>query len=305
MFVACAMAQSQQKPVRLVIFAPGGPTEFVARHLAAKLGPIIGAPVLIDPRPGANGVIAAKSVAASDADGTNLLLTTSGLLTITPMLGRSPYDPDKDLTPVARLVVNASAVVVDASIPANNIREFVDYAKSRGQTLSFGSPGIGNIGHLWLEQFNGLTGLQLVHVPYKSAAGIITDMLGGRIAGTIIDLPAVLTHLRSGRMKALGMVGTERSALLPEVSTIKEQGFPGVESVSWYGIFAPQKTPSAIVARMSEAIAKAISDPDVAEKLRATGAEPSPLLPEDFDRLIKADRIRWGHVIQEKKITAE
>lgn len=297
-------ASAQPKPIRLVVFASGGPSEFVARHMVEKLAPMIGTQVVIEPRPGANGIIAAQNVAASEADGTSLLLTSSGLWTITPVLGKSPYDPDKELTPVSRLVVNASAVIVDGAVPAKDIREFVAYAKSRKE-LSFGSPGIGNIGHLWLEQFNTLTGLQIIHVPYKGASGIITDMLGGRIAGTIIDLPAVLTHVRSGRMKAMGLVGTQRSPLLPELPTIAEQGFPGIESLSWYGVFAPIKTPQETVARLSQAIGKAMLDPDVVGKLRPTGAEPAPLTPEEFARQIRNDRARWAKLIQEKHITAE
>jgi len=164
-------AHAQQKPTRLLIFAAGGPVDFVGRILAAKLSPLLGAPVVIEPRPGANGVIAAQAVANAEPDGATLLLTSSGLFTITPTLTRDlPYDTDRDFTPVARIVVNATACVVAVSLPANNVREFVEFANSRKEPLVFGSPGIGNIGHLWIETFKTATRLNLTHVPYKGIA---------------------------------------------------------------------------------------------------------------------------------------
>ncbi|MGE0803317.1 MAG: tripartite tricarboxylate transporter substrate binding protein [Lautropia sp.] len=303
--VGAAAQQPGPKPVRLVIFSSGGPLDFATRQLANKLGPILGTSVVVEPKPGANGVVAAQTVAAAEPDGSTLLVTTSGLLTITPNFGKPPYDPDRDLTPVSRMVVNASALVVDGSVPASNIKEFVDWAKSRREPVSFGSPGIGNIGHLWLENFNAVAGTDIVHVPYKGAAGIVQDLLGGRIAGTIIDTSAIQVHLKSGRMKALGTVGGQRHPMMPDVPTMREQGYGIVDAVSWYGIFAPVKTPPAAVARMSDAIHRALQDPEVRERLRENGSEAAPLPPDQFARLIQSDRAIWARLIREKNIVAE
>jgi tripartite-type tricarboxylate transporter receptor subunit TctC len=169
-------ASAQQKPTRMLIFAAGGPVDFVGRILAAKLSPLLGSPVVIEARPGANGVIAAQAVASSAPDGTTLLLTGSGLFTITPTLTWDlPYDPDRDLVPVARIVINASVFVVGASMQANNVREFVEFANSRKGPVVFGSPGIGNIAHLWIEQFKAATKLDVTHVPYKGIAAALID----------------------------------------------------------------------------------------------------------------------------------
>lgn len=299
-------AYAQQKPTRLLIFAAGGPVDFVARTLAVKLSPLLGTPVMVEPRPGANGVIAAQAVATAEPDGTTLLFSSSGLLTITPTLTKDlPYDTDRDFTPVSRVVVNATVFVVGASTPANNVREFVEFANSRKEPLAFGSPGIGNIGHLWIETFKAATKLNVTHVPYKGIAPVLIDVLGDRVAGTFADMPAVLSYIKGGKMKALGLVGTKRSSAAPDIPTIYEQGFPGVDALSWYGVLAPAKTPPAVIARIAEGLARALAYPDLKEKLAASGVESASSTPEDFKRLIQNDRTRMAKIIVERKIVAE
>jgi tripartite-type tricarboxylate transporter receptor subunit TctC len=299
-------AHAQQKPTRLLIFAAGGPVDFVGRILAAKLSPLLGTPVVIEPRPGANGVIAAQAVANAEPDGTTLLLSSSGLFTITPTLTRElPYDTDRDFVPVSRIVVNATAFVVGASLPANNVREFVEFANSRKEPLAFGSPGIGNIGHLWIETFKAATKLHITHVPYKGIAPVLIDVLGGRVAGTFADMPALLPHIKSGKMKALGLVGTKRNSAAPDIPTIYEQGFPGVDALSWYGVLAPAKTPPAVVAKIAEALARALADPDLKERLAASGVESAWSTAEELKQLIQNDRARLAKIIVEQKIVAE
>ncbi len=299
-------AYAQQKPTRLLIFAAGGPVDFVARNLAVKLSPLLGTPVVIEPRPGANGVIAAQAVATAEPDGTTLLFSSSGLLTITPTLIKDlPYDTDRGFTPVSRVVVNATVFVVGASTPSNNVREFVEFANSRKEPLAFGSPGVGNIGHLWIETFKAATKLNVTHVPYKGIAPVLIDVLGDRVAGTFADMPAVLSYIRAGKMKALGLVGTKRNSAAPDIPTIYEQGFPGVDALSWYGVLAPAKTPPAVIARIAEGLARALADPDLKEKLAASGVESASSTPEEFKRLIQNDRTRLAKIIVERKIVAE
>jgi len=303
---AAATCHAQQKPVRLLIFAPGGPVDFVARNLAVKLGPLLGTGVAVEPRPGANGVIAAQAVANSDPDGTTLLFSSSGLLTITPTLTKDlPYDIDQDFIPVSRVVISASAVVIGASIPANNMREFVEFARARKEPLVFGSPGVGNIAHLWIEMLKAATNLELTHVPYKGIAAALTDVIGGRVAGTIGDLPVLLPQISGGKIKVLGLIGNKRNSAAPTLPTIYEQGYPGVDALSWYGVLAPAKTPPAITARLGDAITRALADPDLKEKLASVGVEAAPSTPDELARLIRSDRARWAKIIVDRKITAE
>jgi tripartite-type tricarboxylate transporter receptor subunit TctC len=304
--LAGSFAYAQQKPTRLLIFAAGGPVDFVGRILAAKLSPLLASQVVIEPRPGANGVIAAQAVANSEPDGTTLLLTSSGLFTITPTLTKDlPYDTDRDFAPVSRIVVNATAFVVGASTPANNVRDFVEYANSRKEPLIFGSPGIGNIGHLWIETFKVATKLNITHVPYKGIAPVLIDVLGGRVDGTFGDMPAFLSYIKAGKLKALGLVGTKRNSAAPDIPTIAEQGFPGVDALSWYGVLAPAKTPPAVVAKIAESLARALADPDLKEKLAASGVESAWSTAEEFKQIIQNDRARLAKIIVEQKIVAE
>ena len=300
------IAQAQQKPTRLLIFAAGGPVDFVGRILAAKLTPLLGSTVVVEPRPGANGVIAAQAVANAEPDGTTLLLTSSGLFTITPTLTRDlPYDTDRDLVPVSRIVVNASAFVVSAATSANNVREFVEFANSRKEPLVFGSPAIGNIVHLWIEQFKAATRISVTHVPYKGIGPVLIDVLGGRAAATFADMPAVLSNIKGGKLKALGLVGIKRNSAAPDIPTIYEQGFPGVDALSWYGVVAPVKTPPAVVAKLAEALARALGDPDLKGRLAASGVESAWSTAEELKQIIQSDRARLAKIIVEQKISAE
>lgn len=306
LMLAASGAQAQQKVTRLVIFAAGGPTEFIARTLAAKLGPLLGGIVVVDTRPGANGAVAAHSVVNAPADGSTLLFASSGLLTITPTLQKDlSYDTDRDLTPVSRVTINASAVAISAALPANNIKEFVAYVRAQKEPVGFGSAGIGNLTHLWLEQFNAATKLDILHVPYKGIAPSLQDIFGGRLAGAIADFPAFVPHIKSGRLKVLGMVGAQRNAAVPDIPTLHELGFPGVDALSWYSVLAHAKTPPDVLARANDAIAKALADAEIKEKYLAMGSVASPSSPAEMAKLIQSERSRFAKIIAERKITVD
>ena len=306
MGLATGFAYAQQKPTRMLIFAAGGPVDFVGRILAAKLSPLLGSPVVIEARPGANGVIAAQAGASSAPDGTTLILTGSGLFTITPTLTKDqPYDTDRDFVPGLRLVTNASGFVVGASMPVNNVRELVEVANSRKELLVFGSPGIGNIVQMWIEQFKAATKLDVTHVPYKGVAAALIDVIGGRATATFSDMPAVLSNIKGGKLKALGLVGTKRNSTAPDIPTIQEQGYPGVDVLSWYAVFAPAKTPPAVVTKLSEAIARALADPELKERLAASGVESAWSTAEELKQIYQTDRARLAKIIVERKIVAE
>ena len=304
MGLGISASYAQQKPTRLLIFAAGGPVDFVGRHLAVKLSPLLGGPVVVEPRPGASCVVAAQAVANAAPDGTTLILSSSGLLTIIPTITKDlPYDTDTDLAPVSRVVVNATAFVVGASTPANNVREFVAFAKPLKEPLIFGSPGVGNIVQIWIETFKTATKLNITNVPYKGIAPVMIDILGGRVVGTFGDMPAVLSHVKAGKMKALGLVGTKRNSAAPDIPTIDEQGFPGVDALSWYGVLAPAKTPPEIVKRLSAEIEKALKDPEMIANLRKAGIAPTYMGPEAFGPFMRAEHEKWGKVVKQTGAT--
>ena len=304
---ASGMAQAQNRVVRMVVpFAAGGPADYVARVLSEKLGTQLGSQVVLDNRPGANGAIAAQQVAKSAPDGTTLMFVTSGMLTISPSLYKDlAYDPARDFAPVSRAVANGTALVVSPGLPANNIRELVALGKSRKEPLTMGSAGTGNITHLYVELLKESTKADITHVPYKGIAPALTDVLGGQITGVFADFPVSLPQIKAGKVKALGIVGATRSAAAPEIPTIAEQGFPGVDGVSWFGVVAPAKTPHDVVMRINEGIAKALADPELKKKLQDGGSEPAPNSPEDMKKQIESERVKWATIITQRKITAD
>jgi tripartite-type tricarboxylate transporter receptor subunit TctC len=307
--IACTVfggsANAAGRTIRMIIFAAGGPVDFVARTVAAKLTTILDTTVIVEARPGANGIVAANYVASSIPDGTTLLFSSSGLFTISPTLMKLPYDPDKDLVPVGRFVIPVSALAIDANLPVKDLKEFVSYVKASKTPIQFGTPGVGNVTQLWIEELNASAGTSINLVPYKGVAPALTDILGGRLAGTMADMPAFLPLVKAGKLKILGIVGNERSPAAPTVPTIREQGFANVDTLSWYGLFAPSKTPPDLIAHLSHAIAEALADPDVQEKLRAMGMEPAPSSPESFEKTILADRARLAEIIKEKHISID
>jgi tripartite-type tricarboxylate transporter receptor subunit TctC len=300
-----SIVHATDKPIRLVIFAAGGPVDFVARQFAEKLSKTIKTDVIVEAKPGANGIIAAQSVMASEADGTTLFFTSSGLFTISPIFQKLPFDIDRDLTPVSRIVINASAVAIDANIPAKTVGEFIAYAKAKNQTIDFGSPGIGNITQLWIEQFADATGLKLMAVPYKGIAPVMVDVMGGRIAGTIGDLPAFLPHITSGRMRVLGLVGEARNPAVPNIPTVHEQGYQGLNALSWYGVFASSKTPDHLIQQLNTSFKQTLSDPGLRESLRTAGVEPAASSAAELAELVQADRARWAALIKLKQLKME
>jgi len=306
LLVPATGVQAAEKPIRIVIYAAGGPVDFVARQVADELAKVLGAPVIVDTRPGANGIIAAQNVASSEPDGTSLLFSSSGLFTISPTLQKLPYDPDRDFVPIGRAVVPASAIAIDANLPARTLPEFIDYVKAaKPGEVVFGTPGVGNVTQLWIEELNAAADVQIRTVAYKGIAPAITDILGGRVAGTMADMPAFLELRKAGKLRVIGLVGNERSPAAPDVPTIKEQGYPGVDTLSWYGFFAPARTPAATVTRLNQALAKVLAAPQVQQNLRAMGMEPSPTTPQEFGRIVQTDRAALAKIIESKHITVQ
>ena len=301
---APAQAQLQEPFVRIIVpLATGGPADFIARQLAQQLQTRLKTKVIVENRPGANGATGAASVAASEPDGRTLLFATSGLLTITPNLdNKLAFNPDNDLTPIARVVVNGTALVVKASAPHSNIAEFIAFAHSKKEPPTLGSAGVGNITHLYIELLKSVTKTDMLHVPYRGVGPAMVDVIAGTIDGQFADLPAALPQIKGGTLKALGLVGESRSKAAPDIPTIAEQGYPGVTGASWFGLFAPAKMEAKLADETAAKVADALGDPALMSSLQSVGSEPSFLPLKDFAALIARDRSRWAAVIRERNI---
>ena len=299
-FAAIAAAQSYPtRPIRLIVPYPaGGPTDFVGRTVGAKLSQLLGQQVVVDNRPGAGTVIGNELVAHAAPDGYTLLFATGGGTFLTPlMLAKVPYDPVKDLTPVAMLVMSPQVLVAHPSVAAKNVPELVALAKAKPGVLNYASVGTGTSPHLGGELLQSLAGIKLVHVPYKGTAPAMTDLIAGQVHLMFTSMPTVLAHVKAGRLKLLGTGGSKRSAVIPDTPPIAET-VPGFELVTWYSIFAPAKTPPAIVKRLNAEIAKVLADPESRDRLAAQGLEPTVMTPEELGRYSREELARWGKVIK-------
>lgn len=300
-------AHAQAKSTRIVVsFPPGGPVDFVARVLAEQLGKELGQTVIVDNKAGANGAIGAGEVMRSKADGSTLWITSVGAAAINASLyEKLPYDTMRDFTPVSVVVNNVELLVVNPADPAKDAAEFVANARKTKNSVTMASSGIGSIPHLAMEQLKDSTKVDLLHVPYKGAAPAITDVMGGQVSGFFGDIPGLITFVRSGKLKPIGLASTKRHPALPEVKTLAEQGIANVDTNNWYALFAPAKTPAATVTALNDAVRRALSQPSVKAKLMDVGAEPAPSTPVELAALVKRDTDKWGKLIQDKKIKAE
>ena len=292
------------RPIKVVIaFPPGGPTDFVGRLLADKLKDLLGQSVIIENKPGASGAIGAAWVAKAEPDGYTLFLTTSGAVTITPNLRTdTPYDPLRDFAPISQVVGNTTVLVVRPQLGVNSAKDLVALAKQKPATLPFGSTGIGSPTHIALELFQAAAGVKFVHVPYRGAAPLVTDLLGGQLTAMFADAPVLMPHILAGKLKPIGAASDVRNPMLPDVPTLREQGYADTVAGNWYGLLAPAKTPPAIIAKLNQAVRAALADPGVRDKLIKSGAIPKPTSPEEFGQFLKDELERIGKVIREHGI---
>jgi tripartite-type tricarboxylate transporter receptor subunit TctC len=304
-FATAAPAQDYPtRPVRLVVaFPPGGPTDFVARLLADKLKGILGQSVLVENKSGANAAIGADHVAKSDPDGYTLFFTTISAVVMNPHLRADlPYDPLRDFAPVTRVVVTKEVLVVNAKSPIKTAKELIDLAKDKNGGLPMASTGVGSLPHLALELFQQSAGIKVVHVPYRGAAPAVTDILGGQVLGCFLDLPVVMPQITSGNLRALGIASAKRDEVLPDVPTLDEQGYRDVYADNWYALFAPARTPQAVIARLNGAFTAALNDAEVRRKLLQAGAVPAPTTPDELGDILKSEHARWGEIIRARNI---
>ena len=306
-FVGCAGAQQAYptKPIHIIVtFAPGGLNDILARLLGPKLSEAWGQPVIVDNRPGANGVNGAVDLVKAAPDGHTLMMHSSTHI-ITPLLVSVPYDTIKDFAPVSTVCLSEDVLVINPSVPANNVRELIALAKSKPGELNFGSSGTGGTLHLAGELFSMQAGIKMQHIPYKGALPVVTDLIGGQLQVFFSPPMVVLSHIKSGKLKALAVSGKARNAALPQVPTFTEAGLPGVELGAWLGLFVPAATPKAIVNKLSVEVAKIVAMPDVNKALAGQGMEPFVSTPEQFAAIIKADVSKWGRIIKTANVKLE
>jgi tripartite-type tricarboxylate transporter receptor subunit TctC len=288
------------KPVKIVApFAPGGLVDVLSRAVGDRLTKSLGQPVIVENRPGAGGNVGADVVARAEADGYTLLMSSAGILTINQFLyAAMPFDPATAFAPITVVADMPMLLVVRKDLPARDVREFIDLAKRTPGGLFFGSPGNGTTGHLGMELFMYATGLKLQHVPYRSAAEAVQAALAGQTATMFDNPPTVMSQIKAGGLRALGVAAKERMPQLPDVPTIAEAGVPGFEASSWFGLVAPAKTPPPIVDLLATEVAKALKDPEMQNRFAQSGARLVGDTPGEFAALITADRARWEKVIR-------
>lgn len=295
---APAYAQAwPSRPIRLVVgYPPGGTSDMYARLLAAGLQKALGQSVVVDNRAGATGIIGLDYLAKSAPDGYTLGLGP-GSMTIMPSLNsKLPFDVQRDFSPISLMVYTQNALIVPASSPVKSVKELIALAKSQPGKLNYASSGTGATPHLSMELLKSMAGVDIRHIPYKGDTPAITDLLGGQVQMYCSTIGGVLPHIRSGRVRPLAVTGKVRSAALPDVPTMAEAGYPGYEIVSWYGLIAPAQTPPEIIKRLNAAVIEVIADPEVREKIIASGSDPATNTPEQFRTLIKNDVARYGKI---------
>jgi tripartite-type tricarboxylate transporter receptor subunit TctC len=302
-------ANSQQwpnRPIRLIApYPPGGQTDLVSRWLGEKLAPVLGQPVLVENRAGAQGAVGLQAAKTAAPDGYTFVYTNVSNLSIAPNLETAlPYDAQKDFAPVTQLGLTVLAMVVPSSLGPKNLREFVAYAKANPGKVSFASFGNGSTSHVYGEMLKAAAGLDMVHVPYKGAGPAVQDTLGGQVQMTIQDLAAVGPHVASGRVIAMAVTGPRRWPLLPELPTFLEQGYP-LDIAGWNGIHAPAGTPRAVIERMNAEINKVIQTPEGREQMLKFGLLATGTTPDELAEVIRRDTPRWGDVIRKGNIKAQ
>lgn len=300
-------AARAQGPVQLIVaFPPGGPVDLVGRILAEQLSKELDRPVIVENKAGANGNIGAAYASRAPGDGSVLFLTSVGAVAISPALYHSlPYDPVNGFKPVSKVVDNATVFVVNHANPATDAADFVKRSQASSRPASIGSSGVGSIPHLTLEMFADASHANVLHVPYKGAAPVISDLEGNQVDGFFGDVPGLIGQIKGGQLKALGLAAPARLPQLPGVRTLAEQGIPGVETNNWYGLMAPASTPPALVAKLNAAVRAALNTPAVHDKLEALGCQVAPSSPQELAQLIATDRAKWSSLIERKHIHVE
>lgn len=295
-----------ERPLKLTIgFPPGGAADGAARPLLPALEATLGQPVVMDYRPGAAGATAAEFVSRSARDGYSIHLIEGSVLTALPSLRRLGFDPGKTLQPLGSACESGTVIVAHPALGVSNLRELIALAKSKPGGLSYGTSGIGGMGHLSAEYFQSFTGTKMLHIPYKGGATAMTDLVGGQVHLLFSSVTPAVPFIKDGKIRALGVTTLARASVLPEVQTLAEQGLDGFESATWLLVAAPRPLPGAVAVRLEQAVAAACSEPGVQAQWRANGFEPLKGNAVETERRIAAETTKWARVIRDAKLTLE
>jgi tripartite-type tricarboxylate transporter receptor subunit TctC len=300
---AKAQGDYPTRPVKVIVPSPpGGGTDILARVLAQHFSKALGQPFVVENKPGAGNMIGIESVARAPADGYTLLLVASTLALNSVLYKKVPYDPVRDFAPITIAATAPNVLIVNPALPAQTLAEFIALAKKKPGALSYGTPGIGTSPHLSMELLKSMTGIDIVHVPYRGTAAAVTDVIGGQIAATFANALTAKPQVDSGRVRALAVSGPRRIEALPAVPPVAEAGVPGYEAMQWYGMVAPAGTPAPVIARLHGEAVKALQSDDMKEKLALDGAQPVGSSPAEFAALIRSELEKWTRVARAAEI---
>jgi tripartite-type tricarboxylate transporter receptor subunit TctC len=294
------------KAIRLIVpFPPGGSTDLVARVVGQKMADSWGKQVVIDNRPGANGMIGSDIVAKANPDGYTIVLGTIGPMAINASLYKMPYDILKDLAPITYTANIANVLVVNPTLAAKDVRELIALARTRPGPLTFGSSGTGGAPHMAVELFKLLAKVNIVHVPYKGGGPAMADLVSGQISGSFASMPSAIAFIKSGKLRALGVSGVKRSPALPDVPTVSEAGVSGFSVLDWQGLFTTAKTPPEIVNKLNAESVRILALPDVVERLTAAGVDIQTTTPKAWGEFVAAEISKWSRVVKEAGVKVE
>jgi tripartite-type tricarboxylate transporter receptor subunit TctC len=303
---AFAQTGYPSKPVRMVVpSSAGGGTDIVARIIAPELSKRLGQQVVIDNRPGAGTMIGIEVAAKSPPDGYTLLMGLSTLAINSALYKKVPYDPQRDFAPITQAVSSASIIVVHPSVPVKTVKELIAFARARQGQLNYASAGTGTYPHMTMELFLSMAKLKMVHIPYKGTGPAMIDMVAGQVATMAATILTGMPQIRAGRLRPLGITSAARSPIVPDIPTVAEAGLPGFESVQWYGVLAPARTPKDIITRLHDEVTRVLQQPEIKERLAGDGADLVGSTPEEFTRYIQSELTKWAKVARDAGIQPE
>lgn len=304
--ITSAHAEWPDKPIKMLVgYAPGGAADKLIRPVTDKLSKILGQQFIIDYKPGAGATIALDQTAKAAPDGYTLHITDSGPMTIVPNMRKTPYDPLKDFTPISMIGGGGTVIVVLPSSPAKDVKSLVELAKKDPKNWSYGTSGIGGVGHLAGEQFKAAAGLDITHVPYKGGNPAMSELLGGHVPMLFSSPGAAAPHIKAGKVIALADTASKRSSSFPNVPTLAESGYPGFDATIWFGIVGPAGLPKSVMDKLVPALDKVMKDPEVIEAIKREGYDPMVMTPKQTGERIAADLASWGKTVKAANIKAD
>jgi tripartite-type tricarboxylate transporter receptor subunit TctC len=307
---AAALAQAEgypNRPIRLVVpYGPGGVSDITGRIVAQKMTEVLGQSVVVENRAGAGGMLGTAYVAKAEPDGYTIVLSSLSAYAIGPRLVKAPlYDPVRDFTPIAPVALSPTILTVNNALPVNTLKELVAHAKANPGKLTYGSSGIGSVAHISAEVLRASTGVELVHVPYKSAAQAYPDMISGSVSMIFDALPSAIQHIKAGKVRPIAVMSERRATLVPDVPTFAEAGYPEATLRLWVGLHGPAKLPAPIVQKLSDTAQKVVAAPDVRERFTAVGADGYFVSPREFSEMVRGDVERLGKMMAAAGIKGE